>query len=136
MNRSKSKIRHIQESNLILEKRVLSEKNILSKIFGGKKEDDENLSQEDIESQMKSMAGFEFGIFRDYKDDKREKYKKLIHPESSEDEIHVNLDNFEKGDTFYKFIGPVKEYLKGKDNEVKLGKYTFELKGNKIVIKK
>jgi|688.fasta_scaffold453096_2 hypothetical protein len=134
MNRSKSKIRHIQESNLILEKRVLSEKNMLSKIFG--KKEDKELSDDDIESQIKSMAASEFGFYRDYKDDKRKKFKDLVHPDSSENEIHVDLSNFDKGDTFYKFIEPVKEYLKKNDNEIELGKYKFKLHGNKIVIKK
>jgi len=135
MNRSQSKIRHIRESNLILEKRVLLEKNILSKLFGGKKEK-KKMSQEDIEKQLGYFADFEFDLYDNYKDSKRQKYKKLINPESTENEMHVDLSNFDKGDTFYEYIEPVKEYLKKNDNEVELEKYKFKLHGNKIVIKK
>ena len=95
------------------------------------------MSKEDIERELTSMAKFEFNIFKNYGDSDRPKYKKMFDERNDENTIYVNLNkHFMKGDDFYKFIEPVKKYLKDNDNKASLGKYNFKLDGNEIKITK
>ena len=61
MNRSYSKIRHMQKSNILLERRVIREQEevgegFLSRLFGGgKKEDEKDYSDEELDLPMKEM---------------------------------------------------------------------------------
>jgi hypothetical protein len=61
MNRSYSKIRHMQKSNILLERRVIKEQDevgegFLSRLFGGgKKEDEKDYSDEELDLPTKEM---------------------------------------------------------------------------------
>lgn len=121
----------LTESELI---EVIKE-NVFSRMFGGKKE--KEIDQEEIERELVSMAKFEFNIFKNYGDSERPKYKKMFDERNNENTIYVNIDkHFMKGDDFYDYIQPAKEYLKDNEGTVELGKYTFSLKGNTIKITK
>jgi transcriptional regulator of heat shock response len=95
------------------------------------------MSKEDIERELVSMAKFEFNIFKNYGDSDRPKYKKMFDERNDKNTIYVNLNkHFMKGDDFYKFIELAKKYLKDNDNKASLGKYNFKLDGNEIKITK
>lgn len=121
----------LTESELI---EVIKE-NVFSRMFSGKKE--KEIDQEEIERELLSMAKFEFNIFKNYGDSEKPKYKKMFDERNDKNTVYVNLDkHFMKGDDFYDYIQPAKEYLKDKKGTLELGKYTFSIKGNTIKITK
>lgn len=121
----------LTESELI---EVIKE-NVFSRMFSGKKE--KEIDQEEIERELLSMAKFEFNIFKNYGDSEKPKYKKMFDERNDENTVYVNLDkHFMKGDDFYDYIQPAKEYLKDNKGTLELGKYTFSIKGNTIKITK
>jgi hypothetical protein len=123
------RIIRLTESELV----ELINENIFSRLFGGKKDEDEKeLSQEEVEKSLISLAKFEIELYQNYRG--RKKYKKLIDDRSSDDTIYVDLNSFEKGDYFYKHIGPAKKYLEDNGGMVELGKYIFNLDGDTLII--
>lgn len=133
------KIVRLTESDLIsVVKKIIKEsemdENMFSRFFG--KKENKEITQEELEIEMKAMAASEFSFHRDYKDSKRKKFRNLVHPESTENMVKVDLNNFYKGDTFYDYVNPMKSYLEENGGEVSLGKYRFKLDGDELIISK
>ena len=120
----KLKRKKIESAN----KRILNE-NFFSKLFGL---EDEELTQEEVENVLVAQANLDFDIYQNYRHRKR--FKRLVHPMSSENEIHLDLEDVYKGDTFFEYVEPVRNYLENNGGKVQLDKYNFTLDGDTIII--
>jgi len=96
------------------------------------------LTKQEIESILVGQADFEFYTYKNYKGKRLglvnmfRKFKS--DPRNTENTIYLELNDFQKGDTFFKYIEPVKNYLQSAGGRVQLDKYNFVLDGNTIII--